>query len=49
MAQLTLYLLIILNSVENKSVENSCYGLDVMKNSHSKESICCFMYGIVHP
>jgi hypothetical protein len=39
----------ILNAVEKRFVENSCYGLDAMKNSHSEESICCFMYGVVHP
>jgi hypothetical protein len=43
------YSLMILKDVDNKSVENSCYGLDAMKNGHSKESMCCFMYGVVQP
>ena len=37
----------IMKSVEKKSVQSSCYGLDVMKNSYSKESIYCLMYGVV--
>ena len=39
----------IMKSVEKKSVQSSCYGLDVMRNSYSKESIYCFMYGVVQP
>jgi hypothetical protein len=39
----------IMNYVEKKSVQSSGYGLDVMKNSHSMESIHCFMYGVVLP
>jgi hypothetical protein len=35
----------IMKSVE----ESSCYGLDVLKNSYSKESIHRFMYGVVQP
>jgi hypothetical protein len=39
----------VLKSVEKKSVQSSCYGLEVMKNSHSKESVHCFMYSGVQP
>jgi hypothetical protein len=35
----------ILKAVENKSVQNSCFGLGVMKNSHSKESIHFHVWG----
>jgi hypothetical protein len=37
----------VLKSVEKKSVQSSCYGLDVMKNSLSKESIHSFMNVVV--
>jgi hypothetical protein len=43
----TWYFLMVLKAAEKKYVQNSCYGLDIMKNSHSKESICSFMYGVV--
>jgi hypothetical protein len=31
-----LYYLLILKTVKKESIENSCYELDVMKNSHSE-------------
>jgi hypothetical protein len=39
----------VFKSVDKKSIQRSCYGLDVMKSSYSKESILCFMYGVVQP
>jgi hypothetical protein len=36
-------------AIEKKAVQNSSYELDVMKNSHSKESIHCFLYGVLQP
>jgi hypothetical protein len=39
----------IMKSVEKKSVQSSCYGLDGMKTSYCKESIHCCMCGVVQP
>jgi hypothetical protein len=37
------YIVMFLKGVEKKSVQNSIYELDVMKNSHSNESAYCIM------